>query len=84
MFKNTILHVQLPVTINVEQAMAKLKGVKEVRYSEINGTVGIQPVRPGGGIQIQPIRPGVGGIQIEPAPRARPLPVKPKPTIGIE
>ena len=86
MFKNTILHVTLPDTTNVEQAMAKLKGVKAVRYAEVNGIARIQPVpvRPGGGIQIQPVRPGLG-IQIEPEPqvRPRPLPLQPKP-IEIE
>ena len=84
MFKNTILHVTLPDTTNVEQAMAKLKGVKAVRYAEVNGIAVIQPVRPGGGIQIQPVRPGLG-IQIEPEPqvRPRPLPLQPKP-IEIE
>ena len=77
MFGNTILHVNLPDSINVEQAMAKLKGVEGVRYSELNGRVGIQPVpRP---IQIQP-RPQP--IQIQPAPptvRIRPVPAPPRP-----
>ena len=43
MFGNTILHVTLPNSVNVEQAMTKLKAVKAVKYSEINGRVGIQP-----------------------------------------
>ena len=69
MFNNTILHVQLPDNVNVEQAMAKLKAVKAVKYSELNGRIGIQP-RP------QP-------IQIQPVPvpevRIRPVPVPPRP-----
>ena len=44
MFNNTILHVQLPAALNVEQAMAKLKGVPEVSYSELNQIVSITPV----------------------------------------
>ena len=52
MFNSTILVVKLPHTHNEEQAMAALKGAKGVRYSELDGVVGIAPVRPGG--------PGVG------------------------
>ena len=44
MFNNTILHVQLPPTVNVEQAMAALKKVQCVRYSELNGIASTQPV----------------------------------------
>ena len=44
MINGTILHVRLPVSINVEQAMAKLKGVKSIRYAELNGIATIQPV----------------------------------------
>jgi predicted secreted protein len=73
MFGNTILHVKLPNSVNVEQAMSKLKAVKAVKYSEINGRVGIQPApRP---IQIQPrpqpiqIQPTPPAVQIQPAPR---------------
>ena len=44
MFNNTILHVQLPPALNVEQAMAKLKGLPEVSYSELNQIVSITPV----------------------------------------
>jgi hypothetical protein len=62
MINNTILHVTLPESTNVELAMAKLKTVKTVRYSEINGRVGIQPIRPGG--------PGIGIGQ--PRPRTNP------------
>jgi hypothetical protein len=42
MFGNTILHVTLPNSFNVEQAMSKLKAVKAVKYSELNDRVGIQ------------------------------------------
>jgi len=45
MFGNTILHVTLPNSGNVEQTMFKLKAVKAVKavkYSELNGRVGIQ------------------------------------------
>jgi hypothetical protein len=63
MINNTILHVTLPESTNVELAMAKLKTVKAVRYSEINGRVGIQPVQPGG--------PGIG-IEIQPTPGTPP------------
>ncbi len=60
MINNTILHVILPESTNVELAMAKLKTVEAVRYSEINGSVGIQPVQPGGaGIGIAPPRPQI-------------------------
>jgi len=59
MFNNTILVVKLPDTHNEEQAMAALKGAKGVRYSELDGVVGIAPVRPGG--------PG-GGIGIPQPP----------------
>ena len=65
MFGNTILHVKLPDSANVEQAMAKLKAVKAVRYSELNGRVGIQPVpQP---IQIRPAPPAVQ-LQLVPGP----------------
>lgn len=81
MFNNTILHVTLPADVNVEQAMAKLKAVKAVKYSELNGRVGIQPVpQP---IQIQPrpqpiqIQPGPPAVQIRPVPR--PVPAQPRP-----
>ena len=63
MINNTILHVTLPESTNVELAMAKLKTVKTVRYSEINGRVGIQPIRPG--------EPGIG-IEIQPTPGTPP------------
>tara|TARA_Y100001934_G_scaffold115729_1_gene141647 strand:+ start:1290 stop:3719 length:2430 start_codon:yes stop_codon:yes gene_type:complete len=73
MFGNTILHVTLPDSVNVEQAMSKLKAVKSVKYSELNGRVGIQPApRP---IQIQPrpqpiqIQPTPPAVQIQPVPR---------------
>jgi predicted secreted protein len=76
MINNTILHVILPESTNVELAMAKLKTVKAVRYSEINGRVGIQPAQPGGpgiGIgrprpQIQPRTPPrkLGRPQVQP------------------
>ena len=76
MFNNTILHVQLPENVNVEQAMAKLKSVKAVKYSELDGRVGIQPVpRP---IQIQPVSPEVQ-IQPVPAPPRPPVLVAPPP-----
>ena len=58
MFGNTILHVTLPNSVNVEQAMSKLKAVKAVKYSELNGRVGIQPARmpelvvPGGPVEL--------------------------------
>ncbi len=81
MFSNTILHVKLPDNTNVEQAMAKLKGVKAVRYSELDGRVGIQPVpQP---IQIQPrpqpiqIQPAPPTVQIQPVPRPVPAPPRP-------
>ena len=32
-----VLHVRLPETTNVEQAMVKLKGIDLVRYAELNG-----------------------------------------------
>jgi hypothetical protein len=58
MINNTILHVTLPESTNVELAMAKLKTVKAVRFSELNGRVGIQPAQPGGaGIGIGQPRP---------------------------
>ncbi|MBT5845109.1 MAG: protease inhibitor I42 family protein [Verrucomicrobiales bacterium] len=61
MINNTILHVTLPESTNVELAMAKLKTVKAVRYSELNGRVGIQPAQPGGvGIGIGQPRPQIG------------------------
>ncbi|HIE69446.1 MAG TPA: hypothetical protein EYP98_04385 [Planctomycetes bacterium] len=44
MINGTILHVRLPASINVEQAMAKLKGVKSIRYAELNGIATTQPV----------------------------------------
>ncbi|MDP7012036.1 MAG: protease inhibitor I42 family protein [Verrucomicrobiota bacterium] len=76
MFRNTILVVALPDTHNEEQAMAALKGVKGVKYSELDGVVGIPPVQPGGlgiGIgrprpQIQPRTPPrkLGKPQIQP------------------
>jgi len=60
MINNTILHVILPESTNVELAMAKLKTVEAVRYSEINGRVSIQPAQPGGaGIGIAPPRPQI-------------------------
>jgi len=60
MINNTILHVTLPESTNVELAMAKLKTVKAVRYSELNGRVGIQPAQPGGaGIGIGQPRPQI-------------------------
>ena len=71
MINNTILHVILPESTNVELAMAKLKTVKAVRYSEINGRVGIQPVQPGG--------PGIG-IEIQPTPGTPPRKVG-RPTV---
>ena len=68
MFNNTILVVKLPDTHNEEQAMGALKGAKGVRYSELDGVVGILPIRPGG--------PGVGiGIPQSPPIRlGRPAP----------
>ena len=68
MFNSTILVVKLPDTHNEEQAMGALKGAKGVRYSELDGVVGILPVRPGG--------PGVGiGIPQSPPIRlGRPAP----------
>ncbi|MBT6450223.1 MAG: hypothetical protein HOK62_05850 [Verrucomicrobiales bacterium] len=61
MINNTILHVTLPESTNVELAMANLKTVKAVRYSELNGRVGIQPAQPGGvGIGIGQPRPQIG------------------------
>ena len=76
MINNTILHVILPESTNVELAMAKLKTVKAVRYSEINGSVGIQPVQPGGaGIGIGRPRP-----QIQPTPGTPPRKVG-RPTV---
>ena len=81
MINGTILHVRLPETTNVEQAMAKLKGIDLVRYAELNGIASIQPV-PGPGIGIQPVpRPGIG---IRPLPRVpgkgqvRPFKVQPR------
>ena len=60
MINNTILHVTLPESTNVELAMAKLKTVKAVRYSELNGRVGIQPAQPGeAGIGIGQPRPQI-------------------------
>ena len=44
MINNTIFHVRLPATTNVEQTMATLKKVKSVRYAELNGIARIQPV----------------------------------------
>ncbi|MBL62405.1 MAG: hypothetical protein CMI30_03250 [Opitutae bacterium] len=74
MFNNTILHVTLPADVNVEQAMEKLKSVKSVKYSELNGRVGIQPVpQP---IQFQPVPQP---IQIQPVPRPAPELVAPPP-----
>jgi len=84
MINGTILHVRLPETTNVEQAMAKLKGIDLVRYAELNGIATIQPVpRPGGpGIGIQPVpRPGIG---VRPRPRiprdgkVRPFKIEPR------
>jgi len=87
MFNNTILHVQLPDNVNVEQAMAKLKAVKAVKYSELNGRVGIQPVpQP---IQIQPrprpiqIQPAPPAVQIRPVPRPVPAPPRPPELPGV-
>ena len=37
MLNDTILHVRLPATTNVEQGISKLKGVPVVRYAELNG-----------------------------------------------
>jgi len=37
LINNTVLYVRLPETTNVEQAMAKLKGIDLVRYAELNG-----------------------------------------------
>lgn len=54
MFKNTILVVDLPDTHNEEQAMAALKSVKGVKYSELDGVIGIPAPVPGG-VQIQPL-----------------------------
>ena len=68
MFNGTILVVKLPHTHNEEQAMAALKGAKGVRYSELDGVVGIAPVRPGVG-------PGAGiGIPELPPRIDRPAP----------
>ena len=39
MINDTILHVRLPATTNVEQGISKLKGVPVVRYVELNGIV---------------------------------------------
>ena len=77
MINDTILHVRLPATTNVEQGINKLKGVPVVRYAELNGIASIQPVPgPGGpGIGIQPVRPGgrVPGIGIgRPRPKIQP------------
>ena len=44
MINNTIFHVRLPASTNVEQAMATLKKVESVRYAELNGIARIQPV----------------------------------------
>ncbi len=69
MFRNTILVVALPDTHNEEQAMANLKGVKGVKYSELDGVVGISPVQPEGpGIGIGRPRP-----QIQPRTSPRKL-----------
>ena len=59
MFNNTILVISLPNTINEEQAIAALKKVQGVKYSELDGVVSIQSgtkprVGVGPGIQIQP------------------------------
>ena len=68
MFNNTILVVKLPGTHNVEQAMGALKGAKGVRYSELDGVVGIGPEGPGVGIGIpQPPSLKLG----RPAPKPR-------------
>ncbi|SVC17725.1 uncharacterized protein METZ01_LOCUS270579, partial [marine metagenome] len=73
MINNTILHVILPESTNVELAMAKLKTVKAVRYSELNGRVGIQPIRPGG--------PGIGIGR--PRPQIQPTPGTPPRRVGL-
>ena len=71
MFNGTILVVKLPHTHNEEQAMAALKGAKGVRYSELDGVVGIAPVRPGvgpnAGIGIPELPPRID----RPAPQPR-------------
>jgi len=74
MINGTILHVRLPETTNVEQAMAKLKGIDLVRYAELNGIATIQPVP----------RPGGPGIGVRPRPRiprdgkVRPFKIEPR------
>ena len=68
MFNGTILVVKLPDTHNEEQAMAALKGAKGVRYSELDGVVGIAPIRPGGP------RGGIGIPQPPPIKLGRPAP----------
>ena len=77
MFENTILHLILPSSVNVEQAISKLKAVKTVKYSEINGRVGIQPApRP---VQNQP-RPKP--IEIQPTPLELVAPPELRPGVG--
>jgi hypothetical protein len=66
MFKNTILVVDLPDTHNEEQVMAALKSVKGVKYSELDGVIGIPAPAPGG-VQIQPPPIKLG----RPAPQPR-------------
>lgn len=76
MFGNTILHVTLPESTNVEQAIAKLKAVKGVRYSELNGRVGPvpQPIRIPSNPQPIQIQPAPPTVQLRPVPRPAPAP----------
>lgn len=54
MFNNSILVVELPATLNEEQAITALKKVAGVEYAELDGVVSIQN-NAGHGIQVQPL-----------------------------